>query len=443
MKYEIRKTKDEIIPSEDLESLQNLQKMAKSRQARTQDIRKSFSALHSFIPSFLHSFIILIAASVLFPVVSHGEAEHLQFTFRNHCEETNPSCDQEIPEQDEFFAIQPNMGQSVKIDLVIENPKKEMITSVRAKLKFEKGSLEVTDLNTEDSDFTLPAPNENDIDSDEGTVIIGRSFVGGSKSDKEFHVATLTIKPLKIGTFLEFVNYQDTELGDTGIFFTSSVTAENRLQEEPKPLRFGGGFGNAQPIGNIPINNDDLRNPNIGTGGSGVPLPGDAGFSGDIIRPMGLRLQTDEQGNVRLIWPIDENPTIAGYYLYYSQKSGYYLRRRDVGKTNFALFPNLPSGEKYYFAIKAYNDLDGESDYSNEVFVTVGLPGSESHGFSGDPAALPTDKEGTKDQNEKQEESKTGEDANKTVDSGPEHIFFFLIISIGITFFGYALRTKR
>lgn len=383
--------------------------------------------------------ILVIGVFLLFSGTTFASSDHLQFTFQFHCEDSDPTCVPDIPEEQEEFVVSHFTGEPMLIDLVIDNPKREMVTSVHAKLKFDSKTLLVKDINIEDSDFTFPEPFSNTIDENEGTVNIGLSLTGGSKSNEKFHVATLTLQPLTSGASLKFINYQHTELGDTGIFFTSGITAENRLKEEPKPLIFGIPSQNSTvpPVGGAVL-------PRVDIGGSqtgGVIAPIKNGSA--LEQPVGLRIQTDDQGNVRLIWPINEDPNIAGYYLYYSQKSGYYLRRRDVGKTNFALFPNLPSGEKYFFAIKAYDQIDQESEYSNEVFVTVGLPGSESHGFTGDPNAQKIDHSDTSAITEnKTPKDIDMENADKTVDSGPEHILFFMIISMGLALFGYAFRRK-
>jgi hypothetical protein len=380
------------------------------------------------------SFLLLFIFSLsCFPTSAFAQKpEHLQFSFRIHCEEEEDSCDSKIPEdeEEEVFLFPYVSQSSAKIGLMIENPKREMITSVRAKLKFYSEEVLVTDIETEDSDFEFEAPNENKIDAEEGIVSIGRSFIGAkSRNDKEFLVATLTIRPIKSGAKIDFLNYQFTELGDTGIFFNrpGSVTVENRLREEPKPLQIGK------------------------TGGThSSPIPPE---SSSIPRPTDLRLQTDDGGNVRLIWATSDEENIRGYYLYYSQKSGYYLRRRDVGNTSSALFPDLLRGKKYYFALTAYDERAHESDYSDEVFVTVGLLGSESHAFTGDPNAYiggPETKESPegslqetkeiKEIPEKNELSSPPSEVNRTTDSGPAHIIFFFLISAGLVFLGMFFR---
>ncbi len=40
---------------------------------------------------------------------------------------------------------------------------------------------------------------------------------------------------------------------------------------------------------------------------------------------------------------------------------------------------NLENGKTYYFAITAYDQFDRETDYSNEVRITVGDPNSSSN----------------------------------------------------------------
>lgn len=393
--------------------------------------------------------------SFLLPNITSADEDFLRFVFQNHCEESNTQCEKEISEnkEAEVFHKQDVSSQAFTLDLVIENPKREMITSVRAKLKYDPQMIEIVDLDTEESDFPLAAPGENDVNKEEGSIIIGRSFMGGSKSDLEFLVASITVQPLVPGSRIEFMNYQDSELGDTGIFFTSGITTENRLKEEPNPLQIGGtitatgaGSGNGGVV--------QPGTGNIGAPGVPVTIPAPGDFNTQPVtslptqrntllpRPVDLKVQTDETGSTKLIWPITTDPAVKGYYLYYGQKSGFYLRRRDVGMTNFAVFPDLPRGSKYYFAISAYNEFDQESDYSDEVFATVGLPGSESHGFTGDPEATTQVPDTTNGMggDDTQKPTISPENIDRTTDSGPEHILFFVIISLGLGMVTYSFR---
>ncbi len=397
---------------------------------------------------------LLLALGLLLPLQTFAAPfeNDLHYAFLLHCEtpsettipsespdqngQTADECDPTIPfdeQKDAYSLSQFALNETVEVDLYVKNPRQEMVTSIRAKLKYDPLSMSILELNTDESDFPLGAPGENNIDEDNGTVSIGRALTGGSLSNDEFYIGTLRLMPFTQNATIEFLNYQNTELGDTGIYFTSGISSENRLMNPPKSLVFGDG---APGQSNKPTPTPDTG----GIGGDINASPTPPMFppeDDDFARPEGLRIQTDDVGNVRLVWPIAADPPVKGYYLYYGQKSGFYLRRRDVGRTNFAVFPDLPVGEKYYFAITAYNDADNETDYSDEVFVTIGQPGSESHGFIGDPRD-PEQDGGDTTPAPGQGTNLDGVDQN--AGTGPEHLLFFFLISMGAASLWYAFR---
>lgn len=410
--------------------------------------------------------LIYIAASLLMIPLAFAEETpvfetELHFAFENHCEsppspDTSPTpfgsqespptttpepCDPDIPYDEALDAfLQSNIkyNEPQKIDLIIKNPRQEMVTSIRAKIKYDSTKLNIDALETDLSDFPLGAPGENNIDVDQGTITIGRSLTGGSLNLARFYVGTIVITPFSAGAALEYLNFQNSELGDTGIFFTSGVTSENRMTTAPKRLVFGGS-SNVSPLPRA----TPIQGGGIG-GDIATPAPTDAAqfppSENGFARPTGVRIQTDAAGNIRLVWPIAADPPVKGYYLYYGQKSGFYLRRRDVGRTNFAVFPDLTKNEKYYFAITAYNSEDQETDYSDEVSVVVGQPGTESHGFTGDPRN-PIES-GAQTASPVASPSPTVDAGNveSTVDSGPEHILFFFVMSMGLAAVWYSIR---
>src|SRR5215470_12045355 len=65
-------------------------------------------------------------------------------------------------------------------------------------------------------------------------------------------------------------------------------------------------------------------------------------------------------------------PNLAGYKLYYGLQSGQYLTMIPVDLTPTYTVTNVPVGQTYYFAVKAYNSAGAESAFSNEVSVTPG-----------------------------------------------------------------------
>ena len=76
-------------------------------------------------------------------------------------------------------------------------------------------------------------------------------------------------------------------------------------------------------------------------------------------------------GQVTLTWDPNPEQDLAGYRVYYGSTSGGYTNFLDVGAVNLGTVPDLQDGAVYFFAVTAYN-LEGlESDYSNEVALTV------------------------------------------------------------------------
>ncbi len=76
-------------------------------------------------------------------------------------------------------------------------------------------------------------------------------------------------------------------------------------------------------------------------------------------------------GQVTLTWDPNPEQDLAGYRVYYGSTPGAYTNFVEVGAVNLGTVPDLMEGDVYFFAVTAYN-LEGlESDYSNEVALTV------------------------------------------------------------------------
>jgi hypothetical protein len=79
-----------------------------------------------------------------------------------------------------------------------------------------------------------------------------------------------------------------------------------------------------------------------------------------------------------LEWDPNTEPAIAGYNVYVGETSGTYTHVVDVGvETRFPL-TNLSSGVTHYFAVTAY-DVNGlESPFSEEIWYTPRIDGTNS-----------------------------------------------------------------
>lgn len=68
------------------------------------------------------------------------------------------------------------------------------------------------------------------------------------------------------------------------------------------------------------------------------------------------------------MWDANEEPNILGYRIYWGTAPGEYSSTLDVGNVTEFTVDGLDYGT-YYFAVTAYNDLDLESGFSNELSV--------------------------------------------------------------------------
>ncbi len=76
-----------------------------------------------------------------------------------------------------------------------------------------------------------------------------------------------------------------------------------------------------------------------------------------------------------LAWDAVADPTLSGYRIYYGTAPGTYLQSvgqgLNVGSATTFTVTGLSSGTRYYFAATAYDTLNNESTYSNEVFKDI------------------------------------------------------------------------
>jgi len=79
-------------------------------------------------------------------------------------------------------------------------------------------------------------------------------------------------------------------------------------------------------------------------------------------------------GSASLAWDPNGEEDLAGYQLYYGQSSGSYQFTVDVGNQTTHTLSGLTDGQTYYFAVTAYDTSGNESNFSNEVSIT--LPGT-------------------------------------------------------------------
>jgi hypothetical protein len=78
-------------------------------------------------------------------------------------------------------------------------------------------------------------------------------------------------------------------------------------------------------------------------------------------------------GSARLAWDPNPEPDIAGYIVRYGTQSRTYTGSVDVGNSTTGDVTGLANGQRYYFALEAYNSGGLHSPLSDEI--SADLPG--------------------------------------------------------------------
>lgn len=287
-----------------------------------------------------------------------------------------------LAEGDAELVLKPSVaqvskGQDFTVDVVLKNPSAQNVISVRSWLSYDPMVLDAVAIDTSASLFNLAAPLEDNISAAEGKVKIGRSNISGGVTDVETKVATVQfkVKGAYAGkTTLSFYDYQVSELGHTSVNIIDQGFPLNILGKAPDKLVLDLNPGGAVvPTTPAPVV--------IPTTPAPVADVGGPGFATDLGRPTNLMANTGS-GTIDLQWFAPSDPARVGFNIYYGQSSGQYARRRTVGNLNAFRLDGLTNNQSYYVAVTAFDQLNRESDYSNEVGIIVNQPLSSTAPFA-------------------------------------------------------------
>ena len=87
---------------------------------------------------------------------------------------------------------------------------------------------------------------------------------------------------------------------------------------------------------------------------------------------------TGHAGDVTLAWDANTESGIAGYLLWYGPQPGSYVNSIDVGNRTQWTISGLTAGQRYYFALQAYDSTRTMSLTSTEVSVAVEADAAEA-----------------------------------------------------------------
>ena len=122
------------------------------------------------------------------------------------------------------------------VQVVLDNPEREPITSVQAWLAYNPAVLKGISLDTENSAFELQAPYDNDFDQEAGLVMIGRSS-GRAVRDEKIMVAEIRFERTGEGAaMIEAYDYRTDLTGHTSANIMRDGTPVNVLLKPQSPL---------------------------------------------------------------------------------------------------------------------------------------------------------------------------------------------------------------
>ncbi|MCL4849237.1 MAG: IPT/TIG domain-containing protein [Acidobacteria bacterium] len=95
------------------------------------------------------------------------------------------------------------------------------------------------------------------------------------------------------------------------------------------------------------------------------------GFTFGLVALMAIPAAAN---TVTLAWDANTEPDLQGYRIHYGTGAGIYSNTLDVGNVTTAQVTNLQPGQRYYFAVVAYNTAGLTSPLSAEVNALVPAP---------------------------------------------------------------------
>lgn len=363
---------------------------------------------------------ITTALSMILPQTSFAQAQTARFEMHPHCEGTGESENVfggPMPDSDYFmkltdgtcleFAVRDpmsrqtavlNEGDTVDFDVVVHNPEGKSIDRFRAWIGYDPDILEGQDIAIS-ANFPTPTPGETEFYPEEGVIKISGSATSG-RTAKAIPVARVRMKvkstPLS-GTPLSFVEMTTGSDSKTGIFTGDEGDEENISAQSLGYLfvRLDGREQASSQASMATVSSEAASSAPSSTAVSSVAVSSAASSVATtvftLLQIQGLRVTT-EGSSVFLAWDALPSSELLGYNVYYGTVSGRYLQRRGVDKAATTLtLRALPVGVTYYFAVRGVNAAGQETEFSQEVGVSVGNPSTSTSPLAANtrPTATP------------------------------------------------------
>lgn len=336
------------------------------------------------------------------------------FELRPHCEETEPPAATPCPSYDVRDPLSKQtpaakVGDVLDMDLVLHNPSALPIKRFRTWISYDSTALEGENLALGDA-FPAATPGEMDFSIADNYIKLSGTAAQPITDDTIVLARiALTVKAApSVGVMLVYFDPSGTATAHTAAF-TGEGESEDNVASSVQGLLVVRMQGSSSATSSTPAIISSAASSIASTppASSAASTPTETSSQMNSLAPISsaassiassatpaptvfakLQVQslrvTTEGSSVFLAWNPLPSAELAGYNLYYGSISGRYLQRRSIDNASQTVtIRALPVGQTYYFAVRAVNGQGTESDFSQEVAVTVGNPATSTSPLSG------------------------------------------------------------
>lgn len=286
-----------------------------------------------------------------------------------------------------------NQGDELDLDLIIKNPSRDDISRFRAWIAYDPTVLEGIELTVSNA-YPIPTPGENVFDASGGVIKVSGTTME-PLNDSEIRVARIRLRalaPKYQGSPLTFEDYTGMTDSKTGIYEQEAASETSVMGSDQGYVyvRFNGAAaaavssvaastaGTTSSLATTAAATSSVASITTSTDSSSARAAAAPSTVFTMLQVQGVRVTT-EGSSVFLAWDALPSTELVGYNIYYGTTTGKYIQRRGVEKDATTLtLRALPTGTTYYFAIRAVNDKNQETEFSQEVGISVGNPSTST-----------------------------------------------------------------
>ena len=304
-----------------------------------------------------------------------------------------------------------SVGDTLDMDLIVHNPSNQPIGRIRAWLQYDPSILRGESIELGDT-LSVPTPGEQNFDEANGIAKIAASSTQPSSKNpivvariKMTVLATPSnVTPIRFdvsggadphaGIYVKNGNQETNVLPSTVGHLVvkldgaapggEDTTTENPTDQGLFPTDTTSSTGTT-PLATSSVASQSFPPaPLFGMEALPTSAPSSAGSTTAPSTFTALQVQnlraTTEETSIYLAWDALPSSELVGYNVYYGTVSGRYIQRRAVNKgaTTLTLRGLMPR-TAYYIAVRGVNAKNEETQFSQEVGITVGEPSSSTN----------------------------------------------------------------